>query len=285
MINLKYSNRIGNVYFSGSDRSCVHIITITGLGLPKKNYKTIEFASENGVTQTSEKDMARTITITAEVTGGMRDCRHISKVLHERGNLYITSGNLRRRIECKCVQPPEFKRLSVGVDIYTFTLQLQADYPYYTDYYDIHHPIFKLQNAVTNEFTLPCVFTKRLSRSEVFNSGDKRVYSNIFIKNLGTASMFQSETSIRIINHTTGAEIVINHNMLTNESININFADRKIESSIEGNITHKLDDNSILSDFYLDVGKNDIEFINGNEDNQNLSAIMTYSPEYFSVEV
>lgn len=283
IIRLKYENKFGSVVFDGSGNKIGCKITkITGLGIPKKSYKTIEFASENGVTQVSEKDMQRTITITAEVIGDKQYCGKINRVFHDEGSLYITSDNLRRKIICKCTQPPEFTRLCQG--IYTFVVQLQSDYPYFTEFYNINYPIFKLENIVTEEFTLPCVFTSRVARGNINNTGDKKVYPEIIITNNSSANE-STDSNVIIENHTTGTKIVINHSLISGEVVTIKLAERKITSNLSGNITDKIDRNTILSDFYIDVGVNDISFYCSDKSNQDLSAIIVYSPEYYSIEV
>lgn len=294
MLQLKYKSKFGNIEFSGggSAKGC-KIINITGLGLPKKSYKTIEFASENGVTQTSEKDMVRTITITAELLGDKNDCRKISRVLHESGELYITSDAVRRKIKCKTAQPPEFTRLGgCGVGIYTFTVQLQADYPYFTNFYLTEQALFKIKNLVIDEFTLPCVFSERIAKGIINNNGDKRIFPKINILNLSDVSEVSPieeadipSNIIYIKNITTDAVIIINHIMKKNELITIDMETRHIYSNLDGDITNQLDDDSILANFYIDIGENEIEFKNTNVKNQNLSATIIFSPEFFSVEV
>lgn len=278
---MEYKNKLGTILFSGGEGGNIKVLSIEGLGLPKKNYTTIEYASENGVTQIGEKDMQRTITMTCELVNGTRaDKNRIDSILHENGELYCYFDDERRKIKCKINTPPEFSH--EGACFWTFTVQLIADYPYFTDFSETEIPIYSLKNLVTNTFTLPCVFTERLNHATILNEGGKYVYPIIKISATGTSK--ESSNVISIANSTINSVIKINYVMSDNETITINLKSRMITSDKNGVITDNITDDTILSNFYLTVGKNDVSFTS-NDTSQAINAIVIYTPEYYSCEV
>lgn len=111
--------------------------------------------------------------------------------------------------------------------------------------------VFYRMDKISGSFTLPCVFTERLSRSVVKNGGDVPVYP-IF-----TLVCEASVDSVTVQNHTNDGIITLNRSLTAGESIEIDCENGKVTSSISGNIL-----NSITADsdfFALDCGENDIE--------------------------
>ncbi len=272
-----YKNERGQISFDGSgskNESDAGLIGCEGFGLPTPEYKHIEFAAENGVTETGKKDAARTITLSGDIQSDIRS--YINRVFHMPGELFV--GN--KKIKCKCIRPPEFSPR--GGKIFAFAVQLQADYPYFTDAVQTKIPIYGLTNLVTDTFELPCVFTKRVSRGNVKNTGEKYVYPVIVITGTGASS--ETSGSITITNHTLNASVVINHVLSDGEVITLDFATRKIKSSVSGNVTNLISDDTDLSKFYFEVGDNDIEFCTTAQ-TQTLRAAAKYYNEYYSAEV
>ena len=72
--------------------------------------------------------------------------------------------------------------------------------------------------------------------------------------------------------------------MSDGETITINLKSRMITSDKNGVITDNITDDTILSNFYLTIGKNDVSFTS-NDTSQVINAVVIYTPEYYSCEV
>lgn len=278
---IEYKNEIGKIVFSGGEGGNVKVMSVSGLGLPAKDYTTIEYASENGITQIGEKDLQRTITISGELVNGTRqDKNYIDNVLHESGELYCFFDDERRKIKCKVVKPPEFSH--EGACFWSFTIQFQADYPYFTDFSETEVTIYSQKNLVTDTFTLPCVFTERLNHAIILNEGGKYVYPTIKVYAIGEAE--KPSNTITISNNTINSAIKINYVMSDSETMTINLKSRTITSDKNGIITDNISDDTILSNFFLVAGKNDVSF-STLDTTQRINAVIVYTPEYYSCEV
>lgn len=276
MLEIKY----GKFMLHGNGRN--KITKIDGVGVcPTPSYQTTEYASSDGVTELSKKDMARTVTISGVfIDNDNRDmCKKLNRCVYFKNYLYILSDVVRVKLYCKLTN------LSInhkGANIFTYTLQLSADYPFFKSYADKLINIWGDVDNIISVFTLPCVFTSRYSRSTIYNNGDKAVFPIIEIT--ATGSPTESSNLIAIQNHTTNSVLKIDKVLSDGEKITIDLPNRKIKSSVSGNITHLITDDTILSNCFFAVGENDIEG-SITETNQAISIIAMYNPEYVSAEV
>lgn len=272
---LKYVSQGGTVKMGGPF-SDIQITKMSGFELPAKSYDTIEFAGENGVTTTGSKDMARTLTISGDIFGGQKKISEILKALYYEGTLYCEFGLIKRKIDCKVVNMDDVERYGLS-EINGFTVQFQADYPYFNDFNDTIKSISGRKDLINGEFLLPCVWTEYLQRGVIHNTGDKIIFPTIRIT-APTATESMSAT-ITIINNTTKAFIKLDYVMQQNEVVTLDLSTRRINSSINGNITNKISDDTVLSNFYLDFGENDISF-DTDAEGQILTANVEYNRIY-----
>lgn len=276
MLEIKY----GKFMLHGNGRN--KITKIDGIGVcPTPSYQTTEYASADGVTELSKKDMARTVTISGVfIDNDNRDmCKKLNRCVYFKNYLYIISDVVRVKLYCKLTN------LSInhkGANIFTYTLQLSADYPFFKSYADKLINIWGDVDNIISVFTLPCVFTSRYSRSAIYNNGDKAVFPIVEIT--ATGSPTESSNLIAIQNHTTNSVLKIDKVLSDGEKITIDLPNRRIKSSVSGNITHLITDDTILSNCFFAVGENDIEG-SITETNQAISIIAMYNPEYISAEV
>ena len=130
MLEIKY----GKFMLHGNGRN--KITKIDGVGAcPTPSYQTTEYASADGVTELSKKDMARTVTISGVfIDNDNRDmCKKLNRCVYFKNYLYIISDVVRVKLYCKLTN------LSInhkGANIFTYTLQLSADYPFFKSYAD-----------------------------------------------------------------------------------------------------------------------------------------------------
>lgn len=272
---LKYVSRGGTVKMGGPF-SDIQITKMSGFELPAKSYDTIEFAGENGVTTTGSKDMARTLTISGDIFGGQKKIAEVLKALYYEGTLYCEFGFIKRKIDCKVINMDDVERYGLS-EINGFTVQFQADYPYFNDFNDTIKSISGRKDLINGEFLLPCVWTEYLQRGVINNTGDKIIFPTIRITS-PTATESKS-AMITITNNTTKAFIKLDYVMQKNEIIAVDLSTRRIKSNINGNITNKISDDTVLSNFYLDIGENDISF-ETDADGQVLTADVEYNRIY-----
>ena len=92
-------------------------------------------------------------------------------------------------------------------------------------------------------------------------------------------STFAESYGIEIENHTTGQSLLIERHTQSGEAITIDIPARKITSSIAGDITASISQDTYLSDFWLAEGANDIEAVNYNA-GEDISVVMEYDNKY-----
>lgn len=273
---LKYVSKGGTVLMGGAMSHIGLIEPLNGFELPSKKYETVEFAGENGVTTTGSKDMSRIMTVSGDIYGGQKTLMEIMKAFYYEGTLYCEFGNIKRKIDCKVKNLDDIVRHG-NSGINGFTVQFEADYPYFNDFKDTVTTISSSRDLINGTFMLPCVWTEYLQQGIVKNTGDKIAYPLIEIKT-DTAPIAE-EATITITNNTTGAFIILNHVMREGEVVTLNLKTRRIKSSIDGNITNHITDDTVLQNFYLDIGENDISF-KTSEENQTLTANVTFNRLY-----
>lgn len=276
MLEMKY----GNFILHGNGRN--KLTAIDGIGVcPVPSYQNDEYADADGVSERSKKDSARTITVSGDFFDNKSrdECKRLNRAAYKKDYLYILSDSVRVKIYCKLT------KLSIshkGADIFSYTLQLSADYPYFKSYADKTVNVWGDTDNVITVFTLPCVFTSRHSRTALYNNGDKKVFPVIEITAIGTPSA--ESNTVTVTNHTTGAVLKLEKVLTDGETITIDLPRRRIESSADGIITHLITDDTNLSECFLAAGENDIEG-SVTEQNQVVSIIAMYNTEYISAEV
>lgn len=276
---IKYVSEGGTVEFGGGLNDFGNITKMNGFGLPSKQYDEVEFAGENGVVTTGSKDLARTLTISGDFYGGQYEITKLLKSFYYPGKLYCGFENVKRKIACKCINLDDIERNN-NCGINGFTVQFKADFPYFTDFYSTRQSLASYKNLVTDEFTLPCVFTEMIQQGSCFNNGDLITYPVIKITAENKPGL-PDDPVITITNKTTGAFIKLNQKVNTDDAITIDLGARKIKSRALGNITHKISDDTVLSSFCLNPGKNDITF-QTTDTSQRLTASIEYDNLYLT---
>lgn len=118
-------------------------------------------------------------------------------------------------------------------------------------------PLFKRNNEITENFTLPCVFTSRTTGNEIINDTDFDIFPTVeFLVNDTT------DFNLIIKNETTGATIELeNYSLTKNDKILIDT--EKITAEKNGvSILNSFND---FTDFCLTAGRNEITVTNGGE--------------------
>ncbi|MBQ8525956.1 MAG: phage tail family protein [Clostridia bacterium] len=278
MLYITYENEIGKLNLTGgSGRSPWHIIEAEGLGLTGKSYDTATFPGTVGQQTLSENVEPRTIIIQCDVhmLGGSRnEVTKALRILNHPGTLTIRDGIRARKINARCTNSAEGER-NGGYKVFAF--QFVCDYPYFEDCHITSVPVFKPENLIGNgirwyldgdgklasesgitegAFKLPCIFTRRISSSDVFNFGDVECEPVIRITVQGSQRTDVAAKRLIITNTSTNQQLILNYAAQEGDEITIDIPNRKIFDQKGTNLISYLDSSSFLSDFWLQKNDN-----------------------------
>ncbi len=289
-MEIKIKNDMGVFCIGGGNDPVARLSEIIGLGLPQKESATVIFAGQPGRTQTGIRDMERVITISFDFYGGQYEVEKLYKILYNEADIFITSGTRRRKITGQCLNATEAERIIYN-SWQKIVLQFTCNDPYFHDFDTLTIPIFKridnLPNSISDDgkyqISLPAIATTRTSEATITNKGDVLVYPVIKILNQATATT-PIEGGVKILNDTTGAKITLNHDIVAGENVVIDLSRRRITSNTNGDITNKISDDTILSDFFLQTGQNAI-LVLPNTPSLSLAAVAEYTNNYASAVI
>jgi len=254
-LTVTYKNERGAVEMQGGGRSSpLRITAIEGLGLVTKEYVTATYAGYDGQETISSRALARSITIAMEICtqNVFEEAHHMLEVFTLPGMLYIESENLNRRIKCDQVQCPDMVRVLKG-QIATLVVQFVCDNPYFEDGEDTIVPLYQRTKLLTTPFSLPTAFGNIVLGGVLQNKG---ILSIEPIISLYYPSAVDEAEGITIKNENTGAKIQLLYAPADNDIVIIDVKNRKITSSVNGNIISNLSDDTFLGDFVLKRGNN-----------------------------
>lgn len=282
-MRIEIKNEYGKIVIG--ERGGAKLVDIAGLGAVEKEAQTVTYAGQPGQTTLSLRDMPRTITMSIDFCGDRDAVLKLYRILYGTVRLVIFSGENRRAINGNCINQYDVEQI-IYRQMYKVTVQFVCDDPYFHDVsevrFDLNRREDKLPNLQENGewyVTLPTAATVRTNGSGVINKGIAAVYPIIEITN-NTAEAAEGEQSGLIItNGTIGATIGIERDMKPSELITIDLPRRRIISSVDGSITKHISDDTVLSEFYLAPGGNDITVINKNE-KQVISTVISFNNNY-----
>lgn len=278
-MEIRFDNALGSIRFRGAGAGGIRLLAVSGLGLVKKEVNVTSYLGQAGQELLSEKDLARTITLSCDLQSEnvRRELSRIMKILYRAGTITLSAGKRRRMIACRCSEfdEPDY----CGRNIAKFALQFTCDNPYFTDCEEQTASVLNREKLLYGSFTFPCMFSKRTSRMTLINSGDVEAEPVIMLYNTATKSALGEDYGIEIVNHTTGQSILIERATTNGEVITVDVPNRSITSSLSGDITHSLSQDSYLSNFIFAVGTNDIEAVNYNE-GEEISVVFHWKNQY-----
>lgn len=276
MNKIYFENGLGRVdmFFSGT--APVRVTALSGLLPPKRSYNTVVFAQRDGQKTLSSVTNARTIIISGDINFSHReDLERIIKVFGEAGELVLDFKDKKRKIYCNQVELEEGKRRG---NYLSFILSLTADEVYFTDMEETVVPVYERKKLIQSEIEFPCMFSSKTTGAIAHIYGEVNVLPVIKIYNLCDDGTENTE-GILIENVTTNQKIKLNYNMKQNEEVVVDVKNRKIISSLNGNITHTISDDTFLNKFWLKPGENQVEVSHGNEKEEYL-VILSYLSSY-----
>lgn len=289
-IRLRFENDIGELIF---DSEHLRIIALEGLGTPQKTYDTIEYIGYDGVFTTNSKKTSRAINIKFDV--GTSDIRRVMRILDKGGTLFLQCGNIRRKIE---VQQINVDEPSDNRTLRTVTAQFICDNPYFNDPEDINVECYSVAgNIIYTEST--CNLSQSVVWGECVNNrvleidSDCKIEPVFEIRSVGTTQNGGGFQILRV-NDAYGDDedsdniiqcLSFNYDTADGEVITINLDGRNEKgyryaiSDKNGSILSYRSNNTSLSKFWLEVGKNRIVVKNNNAASK-LNVRMKYNNNY-----
>lgn len=240
---------------SGFDAS---IIEIKGMGLPEKRYNTQKYVGMAGQVTLGTYVLPREIEIKGDIClkGGMK-INKFHTFFDNGGVLYILNKRGRKKIE---YNPVSLETDEVHGDYVAFTLKLICDFPYFSDSVNEVFDIYKRVDMINGAFSLPKVFTKRTTDSDIYNKGQIASEPVISIE-----CIKEGEFSGGIVIQKGKKVLKLNTSLTAGEVLTIDIKNRNISSNKRQNCFGILDENCLLSGFVLDTGINNISVSNSND--------------------
>ena len=302
-MKITLANDFGVFEMGGGSHPSARVQEIVGIGLPSKEMQSVTFSGQPGITNTGIRDRERTITIKFDFYGDQKDVEKLLRIVYRETDILISSGGRRRKISGICINPEDVEKI-IYHRWYAIALQFVCTSPYFSDFYNTKVTIAQRidqfptgQGEMTNEETgettvkwyidlsVDAIATKRINTAEITIQGDIPIYPVIRIQNnsVATAGVL-ADYGIEVVNKTTGCRIFLDYEIAQGEVVTIDLPNRRVVSSKNGNITQHLSDDTILEDFVLELGTNEIEATNENT-NEDISVVMEYSNQYAMVVI
>lgn len=275
MIALTFENEHGKIEI-GLNKSW-KLIETSGLGLPGKTHNVTTYPKVPGQKTLSSIHTARHITLKCDVdvSAGIRaELAMAARILDKPGTLTVTIGEESYKISCYCneFQPGERNKVYHPV-----VLQFTCDSPYFQDIEISRHWIFRNTGLIEDTFTLPCIWSERISRTNIPNAGDVETEPIITVYGAGAADI-----DLEIKNHTTGHHILLESIPELDGYITIDIPNRRIYNDNGDNLLSYMSNDTFLNDFLLAVGENDIEVLYVGTD---ISAVCEFYNQYIEAVI
>lgn len=282
-------NDFGKFEIGGGRDKKARLITIEGIGIPAKDDTTIVFEGQAGKTVTGSRDLERVITMSLDFSGDECEVEKLYRIIHKPVEILFFLGNRRRMIRGRCTTATDITGI-IYHRLQSAVLQFVCYNPYFLDFNKTVKAISANEDQFPNTnmdgkwyVELPAKATLRSSKASIYNYGDVEIYPLITLQNNKTIDTLSDNSSITLSNLTTGKDVILEYQMSAGENVIIDLENRAITSDINGSIVSCISDDTVLSDFYLEVGKNDIVIEAGSA--ENIFAVAHYFNQYVSVVI
>lgn len=247
-----YENEFGTVDMFGEGGADLCILEVDGAEILGRERTLVKFPEKDGYEENTASFAQRVLTVSGD-TSETGKLQNALRVFSKPGTLTIETESTKRQIT---VNDTVFKTTQKNGKYKGFCLQMTCDKPHFTDCADISREVYSRKNLITAETTLPAMFTKRTFGGNIRNDGECRIEPIFVIKGVGDAP---ENGTLRLENKTTQKKIILNHSVQKDEVITVDIPNRKVTSSVAGDILCSLDIGSYLYDIYLECGDNDID--------------------------
>ncbi len=248
-MKLTYENERGKIVMCGGGADVFNIIEIRGISIPENDIDSVYYPNVAGCVVVSSTPQERVITISADAkdkTG--KNISYAMSVFSKPGTITIVSNGKSRKISARCISFEQNKRKGIYVP---FVLQLMAEDPYFTDIYDTELVVNEREKKLSSQFVLPCVLSLRKAEVMIINKGDVSIEPIITLTSRTGAVC---PKGILIKNLDNESLIKINTDISAGEEIVVDIKNRRVMSSLHGNYISRLDDETSISDFIVDLG-------------------------------
>ena len=245
MIEISFENEYGTVLISG-ENGILDLTETSGLSIPESEVLTSEFYNLPGQKVVSKRDKARLITM---VGIKVRPLFEAASILYGKGVLHIVTNRINREIEARCI------KMSDRCENGKITLVFECDNPYFHETDKMTVSVYNRIKKVSSPFTLPCVFSERITEGVVKNLGMVESEPEIYIENFGN-----QQNGFIIRNCTTNKAFRYTLPVKSGEKITISVPDRKVFNNFGENLLQGISENSYIKDMVLAVGDNLLKF-------------------------
>lgn len=259
-MRLKFISQNKILEMDGSGELDASVISVSGLGVPSKKYNTVKYVDLPGQVFVSEAVLPREISLKGDIyTKGAMPVSGYHIFFSDGGTMHILNDSGKKKIDYKV---SKFETGEKNGDFVPFELGLICDYPYFSDSVNSEIEIYKRVDKVTGRFSLPKVFTERITESDITNYG--QVKAEPVIKISCIASGVYSG-GITLYNTRNGKALKLAVNLMVGETITLDVKNRSISSNLRENCYGVLASDSVLSEFLIEKGTNHLILTNGND--------------------
>ncbi len=274
---LKFVTSVGEFLMGDGKHSYFKISAVRGLGFPDVERQTIVYSGRRGEKTVSKRFMPRTISVCGDCLK-KEAVAEITSCMAENGVLYVKCGEGERKIN---VTPTAMEDIEKIGDVTRLVLQFTADDPAFCDCEPMRKGIYERVDLVSESFTPPCVFTRRVEGGNLINEGDVATEPVITVICNGASD---GEASLIIKNNDTGAKIEINKTFSAGETITIDTKTAEIYDGGGSSLLSSISDDTYLSEFVLKRGDNRISVVSTELSSQ-LSVICEYDRKYLEANI
>lgn len=275
MLQLTFKNEWGTLQLH--EKPC-RVLSVMGLGLPEREFETVRYADSHGQQTLNVTDCARIITMSVDLLmnrGLGRELSRMAKVLYHPGTLMIRTDGKTRIISCRCTAWEEDGRTPVLAKL---ILQFTCDDPAFLEERERSEGVFHRTDLISSPFTLPMIFTERITEKDIINTGDLPVQPVLILKNVGENT---ASGSVTVTNTPPSGQVqsfCLTKPLLAGEQVTVDFTERRVESDQREGMIHFISDTTFLSVFVLEQGCNHITVTPGVGDQVSVQCMFT--PKY-----
>ena len=279
MTRINFKNALSDTVMYGGGNYPIRLTSLDGLEFVPKKYHTVTYSGTDGADTVCQVHDRRVITGSGDIfITSKLQLNNLCNVFSEPGILTLTRDNVTRKTKYK---PSQFDIKRKNEKCFVFTFQIICDNPCFEALNNHNIDLFKRENLVFGSVSLPAVFTKRINEAKFINKGHKKAEPVIYVKYISDASGSSKEGFV-IRNKKTNQEIKFTDEVKKHGTVIFNISDRTVKSKDNENLEKYITQDTYLSDFFVDTGLNDFEFINLNT-SENVVAELSYLPLYLGV--
>lgn len=270
MIRLRFYNSLGEVVF---DKNGWHLTEAEGLCVPSKSLSGVRYINQPGQSTTYCIENPRTITLSGDINlakAGEGEFGRACAVFGMEGTLEVETDRYKRIISARCMEFVPGERNGI---YRCFVVQFLCDVPFFEDAEYTDTVVYEREPLLSKDTVLPAVFSTRIAKGDVFYPGSAWSEPVFYIR------VPSGEGEVSIENHTTGGRISVRYDNSLFSQLIIDVKNRTITDENGISRLELLTDDSFFDGFILRSGKNSIEVINSDVEND-IGTRMKYKVRY-----